>query len=866
MKMSVVLPGLMVALLVTPQASFAAEVFPAWVAPGRNIARGQPYEVKNAGKSLDYYLTKDAGDKVQLTDGVLVPREKHMWWYKEAFGRFMGTVGITIDLGKRQSIGGVGYSTDSGAFAGVNYPSAILVLVSDDGKEFHAVGELTSLAAKFGPPPASDRYWFRTNDLQASGRYVQLVVQSAMFVFSDEIEVYEGKPEYLNRKATGEAIADAPKYLRDNIMTYAVPSRLASDVARARELLETLKVPEAVKTRVAATLEQVRRDALKPDQAKYDADFHAVVPLNALHARIFAALSPALRAAGYPEYFTWNINRWARLTPFDLPNVPAKAASSGTALDVHLMQNDRRGEVVNIANYSPAAKSALVSITGLPGGAKPTYLRVRQAEYLAMQARPWDADVLPLAKSEKDGWRVSLPAGISRQLWLDFLVKPGTCPAGTHQGEVVAKIDGGPELRVPITLTVAATGLPDDKAVLVGNWDYTHGGSYKMPDVRYQPYSGLNETNTDAAAAHMRESGVSVAWAITQWSTKDVIPFWNRTLKFDANQKMITPPDYSTFDNWIKLRPEVRYYALYITAAPDWKGTKQGTEAFKKQIAVLVKDWVAHMKKLNVDPSRIVLCMVDEPTHSGTATTIIEWTEAIRAAEPKFRFYVNPMVPSDRYKVAQIQKMLDSADIITPGTDYSYQRYGKEAVDFYDTYRAKGKIMGFYACAQNPGEAGAIRYYRLQQWACWKINNGGRNSWCGFWAYADTRDNSPWNQLPCGHDRNFSPVYMDSKSVTDGKHWLAIFEGVNDYEYLLMLKDGIAAARKAGRNPDAVARAQKLLDELPDQVINAVRAGEPPVSDGQPGSKKRLGDITACDAARVQILEALASLTAPAKR
>lgn len=865
MNPMIALAGIMVALLTNLNTDITGEPFPRWVAPGRNVARGRPYEVKTAGKSLDYHLTKDTGDKVQLTDGVLVPREKHMWWYKEAFGRFMGTVGITIDLGQRRAIGGVGYSTDSGAFAGVNFPPAILILVSDDGKAFRVAGELIGLATKFGPPPATDRYWIRTDDLKTSGRYVQLVVQSAMFVFSDEIEIYEGKAEYLNQTPKGAVITDAPKYLRDNIMTYAVPARLAADAARARVTLETIKAPAAQRQQIAAKLEQLRQAALHPDRAKYDADFHAIVPLNAAHARVFAALSPALRAAGYPEFFTWNVNRWARQTPFDLPKGSVNDVSKSAELRVRLMQNDRRGEVLNISNYGAAARMAHVSIAGLPGGAKPKYLTLRQAEYVAMQARPWDADVLPAAEAKSDGWRVSLPAGISRQLWLDFLIKPGTCPPGTHKGEVLVKIDGGPELRVPLMLTVAPTALPDDKAVLVGNWDYTHGGSRKLPDVRYQPYSGVQESNTDAAVAHMRASGVSVAWAITQWSIKDVVPFWNSKLKFDADHRMISSPDYTTFDNWVKLRSEVRYYAVYCTAAPNWRGTKQGTAAFKQQMAAVVKDWVAHMRKLGVDPSRIVLCMVDEPTHSGTATTIIEWTEAIRAAEPKFRFYVNPMVPSDRYKVPQIQRMLETADIITPGTDYSYHKYGQAAVDFYESARAKGKIMGFYACAQNPGEADAIRYYRLQQWACWKINKGGRQSWCGFWAYGDTRSNSPWNQLPCGNDRNFSPVYIDSRSVTDGKHWLAIFEGVNDYEYLLMLKDHIAAARKAGRPLDAIAKAEKLLNELPDRVIAAVRAGQPPIADGKPGSKIRLGDRTACDEARLQILDALMSLDAPAK-
>ena len=52
-----------------------------WNAPGPNIAQGKTYEVKKAGKCFDYDLSKDEGDKVQLTDGQFSPLVKHLWWY-----------------------------------------------------------------------------------------------------------------------------------------------------------------------------------------------------------------------------------------------------------------------------------------------------------------------------------------------------------------------------------------------------------------------------------------------------------------------------------------------------------------------------------------------------------------------------------------------------------------------------------------------------------------------------------------------------------------------------------------------------------------------------------------------------------------
>ena len=190
--------------------------------------------------------------------------------------------------------------------------------------------------------------------------------------------------------------------------------------------------------------------------------------------------------------------------------------------------------------------------------------------------------------------------------------------------------------------------------------------------------------------------------------------------------------------------------------------------------------------------------------------------------------------------------MFTYADIITPGTEYSYHHHGQAAVDYYDTWRQKGKLMGFYSCAQNASEGESTRYFRLQQWACWTISGGAPESWAGFWSYCDMRGVKPWNQLAgSALDRNWCPAYVDTKSATDGKHWLAIFEGVNDYEYLLILKNRIAELEAAGQTSDALTAAKKVLAEVPDEIIDAVREND---------------DVNACDAGRLKVLAALTAL------
>ena len=77
---------------------------------------------------------------------------------------------VTIDLERSTPIAGLSFSTAAGR-AGVTFPSAIFVLVSDDDARWHAVGDLVALSEKGGHPPASGyaEHRYRTMDLHTRG-------------------------------------------------------------------------------------------------------------------------------------------------------------------------------------------------------------------------------------------------------------------------------------------------------------------------------------------------------------------------------------------------------------------------------------------------------------------------------------------------------------------------------------------------------------------------------------------------------------------------------------------------------------------------------------------------------------------------
>jgi hypothetical protein len=497
----------------------AVSAFPEWKPPGANIAAGKSYELPI---KPNYELCTEAGDATQLTDGQF--SRPAMWHFKPAVGWFGKVIPMIFDLGEVRPIAGVGFSTEQNGGAGVGAPPLILILVSDDGQQFKLAGELVGLASKFGPPPRGDaRFWLRTDELKTHGRYVQLAIPSSVFVMVDEVEIYEGPQSLLKEPVAGEIIAKPVEYVQEHKTAFAVNARVATDAARALQLTAALTMPPATRKKVAEKLETLRQEAVTAKRQTYDNDFRAIVPLNEQHAEVFAALGPALQAAGFRDVVIWHRNRWQRQGPFDLPVAiePGKRMMNvpKVELEVALLQNDRRGEVFNIGNFDDKAKAAFITFTGLPGGNKPSYIRVRQAEYVAMQSRAWDADALPLAQEKTGGWKIDLPAGVSRQIWLDFCVDGKRVEAGTHRGKVKIRLQDGGTVSVPITLTIGPERLPElkDRAVAVGAWDYTDMDGCGSLISR-------KNGNLEAAIQHLRESGINGPWGRSDWGPIDTFP------------------------------------------------------------------------------------------------------------------------------------------------------------------------------------------------------------------------------------------------------------------------------------------------------------------------------------------------------
>jgi len=797
---------LLTAAIAPPGPARGAEAFSP---PGPNLALSKPYTID---PKPSYPYCTDPGDSEQLTDGEYVGGTDNLFWTRPGcVGWYSpGTAIVTIDLGEVSPIAGLSFSTAAGA-ADVGWPSAMLILVSDEGESFHYVGELRSLSAKFGTPAAFglQEHRFRTDDFSTHGRFLRLaVVAGGPYLFCDEIEVYAGTQEMLAAPVGGLVVTNVDAFLTEHQTGIAIQSRIALDIARARAAV------------AAADLEADRREELNQQISALQtanetipnepgADYRAIFPLNDNHAGVFDLVAELRREEGFPPLFLWHTNRWASLELWAAPN---QVPDDTPVLSVRMMSNERRAETLNIANFSDGPLTATVSFSGLPGGKTPEYITVQPAEYVAMQAGFWDANALPVASHDEDGWRISLPAGVSRQLWLSFYPQDSPQP-GRYLGEVVVDIEGAPEkLTSPLRLVIEPLRFPEQTTLALGMWDYAHdGGAYD-----------LNAGNIPAALAHMQSYHYNAPWA-----KRNLFPQVEAG-HFDAAGNLIAPWDFSRFDAWVAAWPNAKYYMVYASVGTTFAGAAMGSDDFNQRLGSAMHAWADHAREIGTDPGQIGILLVDEPTEDEQDQQILAWAQIIKAAAPELLIFEDPHRRDARQ---HLREMLDICDILCPSRG-SYKP-GEAIAKLYDELRDGGRELWFYS-GSCPSVQTATSF-RRHAWHCWIAKATGT----GYWSYGDAGGTcNSWNQL--GTDRTiYSPVYIDATSVTDGKHWLAIIEGIQDYEYLRMLRDRVEELVAAGHSTEAIDEASNLLTTLPAEVL--------------------AGAVT-CEGGRLQTLNALSRL------
>lgn len=801
-----------------PTAETAAQPQASFTPPGPNVALHKPYEFD---ARPNYRLCTDPDDSTQLTDGVYT--QGYFWVQKTTVGWQHHTPAlITVDLGKIEPIAGASYSTAAGT-AGVSWPATIALFVSDDGKKWTNVGDLVALGTKQGTP-APDKYSqfrFATDKLAAHGRYVEFAVDGSPYIFVDEIEVYRGPDELLTRPSVGKKVTNVGEYFKAQRIRSAMLWRLRTDLRAAQDNIQASALPPARKTALLAQAEKLRRQ-VETLPAQPPAAFRTVLPFSELHARIYALNAPLLRAQGLGAPLTaWHRNRWDMLAPTDGPT-PAETKTEPT-LSVHAMRNEVRAAAFNLTNSTDRRMPVTVAISGLPARAA-AKVKVLEVLFTDTKDRVPIADALPEAKKTAAGYRVTVPAGCTRQVWLS--VDTSGFAAGEYAAQVAVSGRGNLRLRIPLQITVYPLTLPKERTIAVGGWDYTNGsGSY---DAR--------PSNIPLLIEALRTRGVN-----TPWATAGVMPTGG---KYDDAGHLLAALNFAAWDEWVTRWPGAKYYCVFLSVRGSFSGERPGTPRFKTMVGDYFQAWTGHLRRQNIDPGKLAVLILDEPHAAGQAETIITWAKAIKAGAPDVVIWEDPTfrnptdVPAGLFEVC---------DVLCPNLPM-FMGFSDAGRRIYLDQQKAGKTLWFYSCSGPAKLLDPYNYHRGQFW--WALKCGAVGS-C-YWAFGDEAGSgNSWNAYLQTRNQ-YSPLYLDAHSVTTGKHMEAIREGAEDYEYFVLLRKRIASLEKKGVPNPTLDRAKALLTQGPARVVAQL--------DGASLGWRKDFDRGLMDSVRLQVLEMLARL------
>jgi len=820
----------------------------------------------------NYGLCTDPGDFEQLTDGEYT--EGYFWVHKSTVGwqRKAPTI-FTLDLGAVQPIRGVSFSTAAG-FSDVEWPLTIRILVADEDQQFHEVGDLVRLSEqqhgplvptranpdiwieegftpaeihhhyvfnkdRFGPKFTAEvrdqvlrdateqraakygTYIYWTDRLRTHGRYVSLMVWNEPFTFVDEIEVYGGEPEWLDKPLTGQAVPNPKAYATRLAMQKGIRTRLVQDIeALKREAAAAEGVPDQTREQVLGELAHVEAN-LGP-ATETDDDFRAILPLNAWHERVMRTQAWLWRAAGFGPLTFWHSNLWD-----PLPLVGAPDTTAALAVDVHMMRKEHRAAAFNVSNSTDEPKEVSFRLSGLPGGDNPEYVTVHEVLWTDTRHGMPVAAAMPEIAPENDLYTVTVPSGMTRQVWMTF--HPVDVPPGVYEGEVVVASSGG--VRFPLRLHLYPLDFPEQQTLHMGGWDYTDR-------IGHFPY--ITEQNRMLIVEHLREHRVDSPWGLSLALPRGT---------HDQRGAMIAPPSTEIFDAWIELWPDAAQYMVYAEAETQFQSWRMGTPEFETAVKDWVTFWAKYMVSKGFQPDQLALLLLDEPDEPFQDELILAWSKPIRRAATGVRIWEDVTHPD----VSQAdQEMIDSLHVLSPNY-VAFLSGDSEYRDYFLTKRDQGIALEFYSAAGRDSDPYSGR---LHAWSCWRFGADGFYTW----SLTDTGGASSWNEYLTLKD-SYAPIFLDETSVIAGKHLEAAREGVQDYEYFAMLDRAIQEASASGVTSSEVEEARRLLATLPLSVLQA--GGHATMDSGPLGRHSWLNekiDRTLADKSRIQVLAALTAL------
>jgi len=275
--------------------------------------------------------------------------------------------------------------------------------------------------------------------------------------------------------------------------------------------------------------------------------------------------------------------------------------------------------------------------------------------------------------------------------------------------------------------------------------------------------------------------------------------------KVDAKGNFTEPMDFTKLDRMLAWNPKCRLWLIWVGFEFGFNrmGTPSfGTPVWENAFTQYVTGMRDHLAEKGIGKERFAWYWSDEPGGERWEKFDHVASQLLKRIDPEMLVWANP---TRRLTVQQFKASLPYVDIFCP----SLGTLGNGAV--LDVCHATRRPSWLYVCASEKN-ADPFGYYRWLSWKAWKNKLGG----IGMWVYVDANGQT-FSDYVSGV--SYAMVYKGEKGPIGSKRWDAWRQGIADYEYLRMLSDAVAAARKAGGKEDACARAETILGQGVEEIV-----------------------------------------------
>ena len=455
--------------------------------------------------------------------------------------------------------------------------------------------------------------------------------------------------------------------------------------------------------------------------------------------------------------YLWQIPPWLKEFPCQSPEyramMPADSAlaqmADGEYESVAISVENRTGE---ICSYTVDTSALAAAVPGLSVDVSSSWVTpiariapdaaVLKAMMSAPKYPPNDVGdpLLPVGK----GRRLFCPAGENRTFWLTLHTR-GAKP-GVYQAPVKIITGSGTTKILHFTLQVWPFTLPENLDIICYHWDYGNHPAALQDMKEHKVNTFMFEAFPKGL--RIRKDG-SISWELDLdriEDKRDVVPY----AKFIGS--------YGFFDSYIKWAQENKIPYM--------------SDKFKSVFIQAVRHMAGELKRIGLDYSQYYVQHIDE-AHGAQAKQVVDLGALAHEADPNIRWFLTQMSSPEEIKaMAPYTQMMGKR-----GEAY----WSASEREWYEKkYRAGGgKIIQFKQVGMYRGNPDVHTMNRLRPWRTWL------NRWDGMCTFVYS-----------------SCVYNPYTRPVATRHWEAIREGNEDYQYFTLFRD---LAEKKGERERAVA-------------------------------------------------------------